>query len=150
MQLRKALTELKLLTINRQRAIRTLFALYRILRQTIRIDTQKITHTGLLQLQITCYTVKTHHMNNILLNRTKYPLKHIIEMHANIRRNSATLVHIAFPGRIIPLAARCNIRQIHIIHLIFRTILHFLTQRRYLLVKTQLQYRISLMTCLRL
>ena len=97
MQLCKALAKLKLLTINRQSAIGLLLALYRISWQTICIDAKEITNSRMLQLQIAGYTVKRHHMYDILLHRTKDPLQHIIEVHTNIRSYTARFVHITFP-----------------------------------------------------
>ena len=58
---------------------------WRIIAKKLRIDTQKVSYPRLLQFQITCYSIKRHYVYNILFHRTKYPLKHIIKMHTNIR-----------------------------------------------------------------
>ena len=135
MQLREALRELELFPVNLQRTIGPLLALYRVRRQAFRIDRKEITHARFLQLQVACYAVKTHHMHDILLHRTKNPLQHIVEMYADVRRDSSGLMHIAFPGTIIPFAAARDIRQIHVVDLIFRSFLHFLLQRTDLLMQ---------------
>ncbi len=149
MQLSKTGAELKLLAIDRQRAIRTLLSLHGVGRQALGIDRQEITHTGMLQLQVAGYAVERHDMHHVLPHATKHPLQHIVKMHTDIRSNTATLVHIALPARVVPLAATGDIRQIHIIYLLrvlCRLALHFLLQCANLVVQTKLQDSISLMT----
>ena len=145
-QLCKSGAELKLLTVDTQRTEGAFLTLHRISRKTLCVDTQKITHTRFLQLQESCHTVKTHYMHNVFLHRTKYPLQHIVEMHTDIRCDTAGLMYIALPGRVIPFTATRDIGQVHIVDLIFRPLLHFLFQRADLIVQTQLQNRIGLMT----
>ena len=97
MQLRKSCAELKLLAVNIQRTICPLLALNSVRRQTVCINTKEIAHACALELKITRYTVKTHHMDDILLHRTEDPLQHIVEMHADVGSYTAGLMHIAFP-----------------------------------------------------
>ena len=87
-------------------------------------------------------------MDDILLHRSEDPLQHIVEMHAYIRSYTAGLMHITFPGGVVPFAAGGDIRQIHVVDLVFRTVGHFLFQRTDLVVQTELQNGICLMACL--
>ena len=96
-QLREARRELKLFAVNTQRAVSAFLALYRIRRKALRVDAQEIAYARFLQLEETCYAVETHHMDDVFLDRTEYPLEHVIEMHADIRSYTAGLVHVAFP-----------------------------------------------------
>ena len=146
MQLREPLRELKLLAVDAQRAERAFLALHGICRQADRVDTQEVTHARFLQLQVSCHAIKTHHMHDVLLYRTEYPLQHVVKMHADVRGYTAGLVHIAFPRRVVPLAAACNVRQIHVIDLVFRTLIHLLFQGTDLVVQTQLQDRVGVMS----
>ena len=66
-------------------------------------------------------------------------------MHADVGGNAATLVNVAFPRSIIPVATRSDIRQINVVNLIFRTFIHFFLQCYNLVMETQLQDSIDLM-----
>ena len=149
MQLCKSCAELKLLAVDRQGTESAFFALHRIRRQTLRIYTKEITHARTFEFEIARYAVKRHHMHDILLHRAKDPLQHVVEMHTDVGRYTAGLMYVTFPTAVVPLAAAGDIRQIHIIDLVLRPILHFLLQRTDLIVQTQLQDRISLMSRLR-
>ena len=59
----EALTELKLITVDVQRAISLLLALHSIRGQTLAVDAQEVTHTRLLKLQETRHTVDTNPVN---------------------------------------------------------------------------------------
>ena len=146
MQFGESLRELKLLAVNRQRTIGAFLTLHGILRQANGIDTEEIAHTRFLQLQVSGHAVERHHVNCVLLHRTEYPLQHIVEMYADIRGYTATLVHIAFPTAVVPLTATGDIGQVHIVDLVFGSLLHFLLERTYLVVQTELQDRVGLLT----
>ena len=147
MQFREPAAELKRLAVNCQRSVRALLAFHGVLGQTVCVDAQEITHTRFLQFQITCHAVKGHHMHDVLLHRSEDPLQHVVEMHAYVRGNTAGLALIAFPRRVVPFAPRSDIRQVHVIHAVFGTLLHLLLQRHNGRVKTQLQDIVRLMAC---
>ena len=104
MQFCKAGAELKLITVDIQRTIRLFLTLYRIRRQALGVDAQEVAHPCFFQSKISCHTVKTHHMYDILLDWSEYPLQHIIEMNTDIGRYTTALVVITLPRSIIPLA----------------------------------------------
>ena len=136
MQLRETGREFKLFSVDIQRTVRPFLALHRISRQTSRINAQEVTHTRFLQLQISGNAIKTHHMNDIFLHRTEHPLQHIVEVNTDIGCNTATLMYIAFPTRIVPVTATRDIGQVHIVDLILRPFVHFFFQRPNLIVQT--------------
>ena len=68
-------------------------------------------------------------------------------MHANVGGNTATLVDVAFPWGIIPVATRGDIGQVDVVNLVFRAFIHFLFQRHNLVVQAELQNVIGLMSC---
>ena len=74
MEFRKACAELKLVTIYVEGAVGSLLSLNGILRKTVCIYGEEITHAGTLEFQITGNAVKTHNVNYVLLNRAEYPL----------------------------------------------------------------------------
>ena len=67
-------------------------------------------------------------------------------MHADVGRDAAALADVAFPTGVIPVAATRDIGQIDIIFLPFRPVFHFRLQLPYLVVQTQLQYRVGLVS----
>ena len=73
-QFSKTMTELKLFTINHNRAVRALLTLDSIGRQAGCIDAQEIAHPGLLQLQEPSHTVMAHHMYHTPLYGAENPL----------------------------------------------------------------------------
>ena len=139
MELGETLAELELVPVDGQGTVRPLLPFHGIRRQAIRIDTQEVTHPRLLQAQIARHAVETHQVHDILLNGTENPLEHVIEMHADVRGNSAALVDIPLPGSVVPLAAGGNVRQIHVIHLVRRTLVHLLLQGDDGLVQAELE-----------
>ena len=146
MQLRESGTELKLLSVDRQGTVGTFLALHSIGRQTLGIDTKEITHARMLEIEESCYPVKTHYVHDVVLHRSEDPLQHVVEMHTDVRSDAAALVHIAFPRGVVPFAATRNIRQVHVVDLVLRSVCHFLFERTNLLMQTQLQDRVGLMT----
>ena len=145
-ELREAGGELKLLSVDRERAVRTFLALHRVRRQALRVNREEITHARLLQLQITRHAVERHDVYNVLLHRPEDPLQHVVEMHADVGCYTAGLVHIAFPRRIVPVAATRDVGQIDIVDLVLRALVHFLLERADLVVQTELENRISLVS----
>ena len=60
-KLGEALTELKLLTINHDGAVGALLAFHGVIGQSIRVDAEEITHTGLLQFKVARHAVVGGH-----------------------------------------------------------------------------------------
>ena len=84
-------------------------------------------------------------MHDILLNGTEDPLQHVIEMHADIGGDAAALMYVALPRSVIPLAARGDVCQVHVIDLVHRALVHLLLQRSDAVMKAELEDVVSLM-----
>ena len=97
MQFRETGAELELLPVYHNGTVSTFLALHGILRQVVRVDTQEVAHSGLLQSKITGHPVMTFHMHYVLAHRSEYPLQHVVEMHADVRGHSPALVLVALP-----------------------------------------------------
>jgi hypothetical protein len=67
-------------------------------------------------------------------------------MHADIGSDAAALMDITLPGSIIPLAPGSNVSQVHILHLVGRTLIHLLFESYYGFVKAELEDIVSLVT----
>ena len=145
MEFRKACAELKLVTIYVEGAVGSLLSLNGILRKTVCIYGEEITHAGTLEFQIAGNAVKTHNVNYVLLNRAEYPLKHIIEVNANVGGNAAALVNVSLPGGVIPFASGSYVGKVYIINFIFRAVVYLLLKSNNTIVKPELQYGIGLM-----
>lgn len=104
-QLGEPLTEFELVAVNHDGSVGALFALYGIVGEAVGIDAEKIAYTGLLKFKKTSHTVMGHDVHNVLLDRTKNPLKHVVEVNANIGGYAATFVHVALPRGVVPFAA---------------------------------------------
>ena len=128
MQFCKSCAKLKLFAINIERTVRFLFALYGIRRQAFGVDTQEVTYPSFFEFQESGNAVKAHDMDDILLDRTEDPLEHIIEVHSDVSSHPTRFVDIAFPRRIVPLAAGSDVGQIHVVDFISRSRFHFLFQ----------------------
>ena len=148
MELCETLTEFELAAINIQSAISALLALYCVRRQTVSIDAKEITHSRFLQSKVSRYAIETHHVDDILLDRAKDPLEHIVEVYTDIGSNTAALVDITLPRSVIPLAAGSNVCQINIIYLVGRAFVNLLLQRSDAVVKAELQDIVGLMASL--
>ena len=85
-------------------------------------------------------------MDNVLLHGAEDPLEHVIKMHADIGGNTAALVDIPLPGRVIPLAPGGNVGQVHVIDLIGRTFVHLLLEGDDGIVQTELEDIVGLVT----
>ena len=97
MKLGESLAELEFVAVDIQGTVGPLLALYGILGEVVSIDAEEIADTGLFEFEVTGHAVKAHDMDDILLYRTENPLKHIVEMHADVCCDTAALVHITFP-----------------------------------------------------
>ena len=145
-ELREAGGELKLLSVDRERAVGAFLTLHGVRRQALRVNREEITHARLLQLQITRHAVERHDVNDVFLHRSEDPLEHVVEMHADVGCYAAGLVHIAFPRRVVPVAAARYVGQIDIVDFVLRTLVHFLLERTDLIVQTELEDGVSLVS----
>ena len=146
MEFGKALGELEFTTIDGQGPIGALLPLDSILREAIGVNAQEIAYTRLLEAEIASHAVEAHHMDDILLHWAKNPLKHVIEVNANVGGDTAALMDIALPGSVIPFAAGGNIGQIYVIDFVRRALVHLLLKRDNGLVQAELEDIISLVT----
>ena len=143
-QFGESLAELEVLAVDFQGAVGAFLAFHGVWRQGFAIDAEEIADTGLLQFEVTCYTVVRRHVDDVLFHFTEDPTQHVIEMHPDIGGNAAALVDIAFPGSVIPVASGGDIGQVHVIDLVFRTFFHFFSKGLDLVVQAQLENGIGL------
>ncbi|MCY1439157.1 hypothetical protein D9M71_553810 [compost metagenome] len=87
MQICKTFRKLYFITIYGYRPICRFFALHFIW-QIIGINREEPTNTGFFILQITGCLMLRCIMNNIALQFAKYEVKHIVEVHTNISRQT--------------------------------------------------------------
>ena len=140
----ETLGEFKLVAIDIECPVGTFFSLDGVLRQAIGIDTQEIAHARLLEGEITRYPVEAHHMDDILLHRAEDPLEHVIEVNTDVGGDAAALVDIALPRGVIPLAPGGNVREIDVIHLVCRALVHLLFEGDDGFMETELEDVIGL------
>ena len=121
-QLREPVTKLEFLALDTDGTIRALFSLHGILRQVVSIYAQEITNTSTFQFKIPGYTVMALHVNDVLLYPSENPCQHVVKMDPDIRCHASTLALVTFPARVIPVTARGDISQIHVVNFIFRSL----------------------------
>ena len=128
MQFSESHTKFKLVAVNIYCAVCLLLSLHGILRQTVGIDAEEISHPCLFQFEVASHTVEAHHMHDISLHRSEHPLQHVVEVYTDVSGYTSTLVHIALPRCIIPLTSRSDISEVNIIHFVLRSFIHLFLQ----------------------
>ena len=144
MQLGEALAELELVAVDHDGAVSAFLALHCVGRQTVGIDAQEIAYPGLFQFKEACHTVVRHDVNHAVLHRSEDPLQHVVEVDTDVGGHAAAFVYIALPRRVIPLAARSDVGEVHIIHLVLGAFGHLLLQCDDAVVQAQLEDGVGL------
>ena len=146
MQFGEALAELEFAPIDVESTVGALLTFDRVGRQAVGVDAEEVAHAGLLETEVARHAVEAHHMDDILLDRTEDPLKHVVEMHADIGGNAAALVDVAFPRSVVPLAAGGDVGQVNVVDLVLRAFIDLLLERGDTVVEPELQDVIGLVT----
>ena len=136
-QFGETLRELKLLAIDVQCSVGTFLALNGISGQTGGIDTEEVAHACFLEFEVTGHAVERHDVHDVLLHGSEDPLQHVVEVHADVRGYTSGLVYIAFPRGVVPLATAGDVRQVHVVDLVFRSVINFLLECTNLVVQAQ-------------
>ena len=146
MQFGKTLAELKLFAIDRECAVGAFLSLHGIRREAYGVDTEEVAHARLLEFEVTSDTVERHHMDDIFLHGAEYPLKHIIEVDADVGSNTPRLMDIAFPRTVVPLTTAGDVGKIDIVNFVFGAVLHLVVERTNLVVEAELEDSICLVS----
>src|SRR4051812_11031709 len=78
------------------------------------IDGKEPTHARILVLQIPRRGALIVPMNDVPLKRPEHKMQHVIEMHADVRRHAPGFLDISLPGLKVPMAARSDVGEGHV------------------------------------
>ena len=140
----EALAEFELVAVDAEGAVGPLLALHGVGREAGRVDAQEVAHAGLAQLEVAGHAVVAHHVDHAFLHRAENPLQHVVEVDTDVGSHAATLVHIALPRGVVPLAARGDVGEVDVVDLVLGTFVHLLLEGGYAVVKAELEDGVGL------
>ena len=143
-EIREALRKLDLLSIDGNGPVG--FLGRRSVRQVAGVDRQEPAHAGPLEFEIARRAVKRAVVHGVLAQGAEDKGEHVVEVHADVRRNAARLGLLALPGHVIPKPARGDVGQVHVVDL-FSLRGDPLLERDDGRVQTQLQDREDALAC---
>ena len=97
-------------------------------RQGVSVDTQEITDAGFVETDEPGHAVMGGDMHDVFLYLAEDMAKHVVEVYADVGGDAAAFAFRAFPAGEIPVAPRCDVRQIYIIYCIVGGAVHLLLQ----------------------
>ena len=115
MQIGKAAGKFDFLAIHGDRSVGALALVALRLRDVLVVHRQEPAHPGMLVFQIArCLGVRAV-MHDVVLQVAENVVQHVEEMHADVGGDAAGFLQVALPGLKVPMAARGNVGEVHLV-----------------------------------
>src|SRR5690554_2990199 len=138
-QVGKAAGEFDFFTIHSDGTERTLALGLGAFRYVFVVHRQEPAYPGFFIFQVTSSHSVVAVVHYIVLQLAEDEMQHVVEMHADIRRNAARLLVVTLPGLQVPVSTGGDVSQVHFMLGVAFFRLHFVTQRNDRGMHTQLQ-----------